>query len=188
MQDNKTTISLCMITLNESKFISTALDNVREYVDEIIVVDGGSIDNTVKIAEKFGAKIFFHKWNNDFSEQRNNAINHATKEWILFIDADEVYEEQLLDKLKLWINNNIGIDMFAFPRKNYIDGIQTSAYPDKQLRLFKNNKIIKYVNKVHEMPTGFVMAAFPTDLHIVHKKTSSRQDKQNKYYEEIIQK
>jgi len=186
MQKNNT-ISLCLITLNEEEFLNNALDNVSKYVDEIIVVDGGSTDKTVEIAKKFNAKVVFNKWPGDFSLQRNLSIDNATQDWILIIDADEIYEEKLLEKLQDWTNNNIGVDAYAFPRKNYIDGVQTAAYPDIQFRFFKNNKQIKYANKVHEMLTGYKMAAYPVDLHIIHKKTSKRQEKQNNYYNTLIE-
>ena len=175
-----------MITLNEESFIGNALENVKDYVDEIIIVDGGSTDNTVAIAKKLGAKVYFSKWPNDFSKQRNISLKYASKDWILVMDADEIYEKKLLENLQLYTNNNLNIDMFAFPRKNYIDGKLTDAYPDKQLRFFKNNKSILYEGIVHERPVNFNMAAYPTNLHIIHKKTSERQGQQNKRYEELI--
>ena len=175
-----------MITLNEENFLDTSLKNVKEYVDEIIIVDGGSTDSTVEIANRYGAKVYTHKWEDDFGKQRNYSLKYATKEWILLIDADEIYEESVLENLQLFANNNIGIDIFAFPRKNYIDGKLTDAYPDKQFRFFKNNIGIKYINKVHEMPVGYKMVGYPTDMHIIHKKTSQRQKLQNQKYDEII--
>ena len=184
----KKAISLCMITLNEEGFLNTSLNNVKDYVDEIIIVDGGSTDKTVEIANNFGAKIYTHKWDNDFAKQRNFSLKYATREWILLIDADEVYEKSVLKNLQLFANNEIGIDIFAYPRKNYIDGKLTDAYPDKQFRFFKNNVGIKYVNKVHEIPTGFTMVGYPTNMHIIHKKTSQRQKLQNQKYDEILSK
>ena len=75
--------------------------------------------------------------------------------------------------------------MFAFPRKNYIDGKQIEAYPDRQLRFFQNNVGIKYHNKIHEVPTNYKFAASPTDAHIIHKKSSARQEEQDKRYEKL---
>ena len=113
----KVSISLCMITANEEKFIARALKNVLSYVDEMIVVDGGSTDKTVRIAEKLGAKVIFNKWEENFAKQRNVSLRQATKDWILVIDADEIYETKLLQELQALANNNIEIDAFAFPRK-----------------------------------------------------------------------
>lgn len=179
----KTTISLCMISLNEEAFIGRALKNVSPYVDEIIVVDGGSTDKTVKIAKEFGARVFYKKWANDFAKQRNYSLKKATKDWILVMDCDEYYEKKLLADLIYLTKNNLDLDVFLFARKNYIDGKLTENYPDRQFRFFKNNRKIKYVYKVHEVPIGWRRVAFISDYHIIHRKTSVRQNQQNHYYE-----
>ncbi len=181
----KITISLCVIVLNEGKFIGRALKNATPYVDEIIVVDGGSTDKTVEIAKDFKAKIIHSKWQEDFAKQRNVSLKHATKKWILVMDADEIYENSLLKALQKFSQNNIGIDAFAFPRKNYIDGKLTKAYPDRQTRFFVRNSKIKYQRKLHEIVVGYKMIASPTKLHIIHRKTSKRQNAQNRHYNKI---
>ena len=162
-----------------------SLANVAPYVDEIVIVDGGSTDKTREIGEKFKARIIQSPWNEDFATQRNISLKYATKEWILVIDADEVYEKKALAELQALAQNNIGIDAFAFPRKNYIDGKQTSAYPDRQTRFFKRDKKIRYEKPLHEMVVGFRRIASPMDLHIIHKKTSERQALQNAHYDTI---
>ena len=93
-------ISLCMIVKNEEKRLSACINSISEIIDEIIVVDTGSTDDTPQIAQNHGVKLFFHDFNNDFSEVRNISIKHATKDWILFLDADEVLEEKSLCELK----------------------------------------------------------------------------------------
>jgi len=171
-----------MIVLNEEKFLRRCLKNVSPYVDEIIIVDGGSTDKTIKIAESFKAHIIHSPWKENFAHQRNISLKHATKDWILVIDADEVYEKKLLTELQSLAQNNIEIDAFAFPRKNFIDGKQTDVYPDRQIRFFKRSKKIFYERPLHEVVTGFKRIASPMDLHIIHKKTSQRQALQNTHY------
>ena len=63
----------------------------KSTADEIIVVDTGSTDNTVEIAESFGAKVFFYEWDNNFSNARNHALDKATGDWLIFLDADEYF-------------------------------------------------------------------------------------------------
>ena len=89
-----------MITKNEEKYLEQCLNSVKEIADEIIVVDTGSKDKTKEIAKKFNAKIFDFKWIDDFSAARNESLNHATKDWILVLDADEVIEKKDLETLK----------------------------------------------------------------------------------------
>jgi len=177
-----------MITLNENEFLIRALKNAKDYVDEIIIVDGGSQDDTMEIAKKFGAKVVKRKWGDNFASQRNISLKHATKNWILVMDADEKYEKKLMESLQKFSKNKLGIDAFAFPRKNYINGKLTSVYPDTQIRLFLNNGDIKYKNRIHEVVRGYKFIAFHTDLHILHRKSSARQKRQNTYYRKLDKK
>ena len=83
------TISLCMIVKNEEAFLEQCLKSIKDYVDEIIIVDTGSTDRTVEIAERFTDKIYFHAWENSFSKARNQSLAYATGDWIFIMDADE---------------------------------------------------------------------------------------------------
>ena len=100
------TISLCMITKNEEKFLELCLNSVKSIVDEIIIVDTGSTDKTKEIAKKFNAKIIDFKWIDDFSAAKNESLKHATRDWVLVLDADEVIEKKDLDKIKNAIENS----------------------------------------------------------------------------------
>ncbi|MCR4319294.1 MAG: tetratricopeptide repeat protein, partial [Candidatus Brocadiaceae bacterium] len=94
--------SACMIVKNEEKFLAQCLKSIKDTVDEIIIVDTGSTDKTVEIAQSFGAKVYHHPWRNSFSEARNHSLSYATCDWILQIDADEALEQTdipLLHKL-----------------------------------------------------------------------------------------
>ncbi len=82
-------LSLCMIVKNEARFLANCLQSVKDVVDEIIVVDTGSSDETPQIARSFGAKVIEHVWKDDFSEARNVSLQHATGNWALWLDADE---------------------------------------------------------------------------------------------------
>ncbi|MFH1081606.1 MAG: glycosyltransferase family 2 protein [Pseudomonadota bacterium] len=87
---NKTPIiSLCMIVKNEESCLGRCLKSIRDYVDEIIVVDTGSTDQSIEIAESYGARIYHHAWENDFSKHRNQSLSYATGDWIFQLDADE---------------------------------------------------------------------------------------------------
>jgi glycosyltransferase involved in cell wall biosynthesis len=82
-------LSLCILTFNEEKFLSRCLDSMKGIADEIIVLDSGSTDKTLEIAKKFRAKIYKHKWPDDYAKARNRCISHAIKGWILVLDPDE---------------------------------------------------------------------------------------------------
>ena len=93
-KDEAPTLSCCMIVRNEEQFLLQCLESIKDVVDEIIVVDTGSADRTVQIAGEFGAKVYHHPWNNDFSEARNVSLSYATCDWILIMDADEELEQE----------------------------------------------------------------------------------------------
>ena len=83
------TISCCMIVKNEEAFLSQCLESVKGHVDEIIIVDTGSTDDTVKIAQRYTDKIYLHPWEGSFSKARNQALSYVTCDWVFQIDADE---------------------------------------------------------------------------------------------------
>ena len=78
-----------MIARNEAQFIQEAIDSVRGLVHQMIVVDTGSVDDTIQIARESGATVVEAAWNNDFSAARNEALEHVTSQWVLILDADE---------------------------------------------------------------------------------------------------
>ena len=100
-------ISACVITKNEEKNIVKWLDCMKEIADEIIVVDTGSKDNTVETAKKYDAKVYEIKWENDFSAAKNYAIDRASGDWIIFLDADEYFTKRSLIHIKKYILENI---------------------------------------------------------------------------------
>lgn len=141
------TLSVCMITKNEEKNISRCLESIKDIADEIIVVDTGSTDKTVEIANNYGAKVSFHKWNNDFSDARNESIKNATKDWILFLDADEELPKEEGLKLKELINNS-NLEGFHCRLVNIIKNVNIGD--SLVFRIFKNNPKYKFKGKIHE--------------------------------------
>jgi len=100
------TISLCMIVKNEEKLLPQCLTSATGVFDEIIVVDTGSTDSTVEIAEQFGAKVYFHEWESDFAKARNISLSYATCDWIFILDADEALEREDIEMIKKSVQLN----------------------------------------------------------------------------------
>lgn len=97
-------ISLCMIVKNEETTLPKCLGSVKNFVDEIVVLDTGSTDKTPEIARQFGAKVNYFTWNNNFSTARNQALKYVTGDWILVLDADETLTPEIIPLLKSVIN------------------------------------------------------------------------------------
>src|ERR1041385_9567882 len=92
-------LSVCIITLNEEDNIVRTLKSVKDIADEIIVVDSGSTDATVRLSEQFGARVFVEPWKG-FARQKNSSLEKATCDWILSLDADEEVSPELAASIK----------------------------------------------------------------------------------------
>ncbi len=146
-------LSIAMIVKNEGKNIEKclqALELLKDKINhEIIIVDTGSIDNTINIAKKYTKKIYEHQWTNDFAEMRNLSIKYCNGDWILVIDADEILE-----------NPSELIEFFKEKYKSYNSAIvKFNNYTSEDMyiigglvRLFKNDDDFCYAGRVHEQP------------------------------------
>ena len=147
------TISLCMIVKNEEDFLPRCLDSVKDYVDEIIVVDTGSTDRTVEIARSFGARIYHHPWENNFSKHRNQSIGYATGDWVFIMDADEELKQGSGNLIKdAVLEENIDSVMIAVVS---CFNNRMSQSITNQVRLFRNKEGIYYSSPVHNQLIGY---------------------------------
>ena len=131
------TLSVLILTRNEEKHIRACIESCLPVADEIIVIDDGSTDQTVAIAEELGTKVVQHELNRDWAQQRMFAISQATCDWILFIDADERVSSELQVSIRDAIAKE---DRYAYwmERHNifhYNTATHGSMRPDKVLRL-----------------------------------------------------
>ncbi len=141
------TLSLCMIVKDEENFLPTCLESIKDNVDEIIIVDTGSTDRTVEVAEKYNANIYYHPWEDSFSKARNYSLSYATCDWILILDADEEVEKEDACKLREVIKDNevnvINLPVFYKPKGGKNLSVSCSE------RIFKNYLGIHYEGIVH---------------------------------------
>ena len=93
-------LSLCMIVKNEAENLRRCLDSVKEVVDEMIVMDTGSTDDTIAIAQSYGAIVPSYDWRGNFSDARNEALKYVTGDWILVLDADEELNPAIVPKMR----------------------------------------------------------------------------------------
>lgn len=146
-------ISACVITKNEAENIVRCLQSLKPIVNEIILVDTGSTDNTIEIARQWGAKVFEYIWNDDFAAARNFALDKATGDWIIFLDADEYIVENKVKNVHPLIeriHGNRKIESVMCIMEN-TEGINDSVFgSNPTMRIFRNSKAIRYVGRVHE--------------------------------------
>lgn len=145
-------ISACMIVKNEEKNIKKCIDSYKDVVDEIIVVDTGSTDNSVKIAQNLGAKVFYFQWINDFSKAKNFALSKASGDWIVFLDADEYFDKSQSENLRKIIKKygKGDVEIIACKMFNIDENTGENLADFPQTRIFKNTGNIVYINSIHE--------------------------------------
>lgn len=147
-------LSVVVITLNEAKTLSKALNSVKNLADEIVVVDSGSTDATVKIAIEFGAKVFFRSFDN-YANQKNFAAGKAKGNWILSLDADEEISPGLAKEIDFELRTKRPeLRAYSIPRRNIIFGeyIKYTRWQpelDRHVWLWSKGKG-KWVGDVHE--------------------------------------
>jgi GT2 family glycosyltransferase/Tfp pilus assembly protein PilF len=139
-------LSVCLITKNEENFLGQCLASVRALASQIIVVDTGSTDRTVEIAREHGAEIRQFAWCDDFSAARNEALKHATGDWILCLDADE----ELLPEHRQTILKEMQSAVVMAYRLPIIDKGREQEGCSYVPRLFRNAPALFFVGRVHE--------------------------------------
>lgn len=148
------TLSVVLATFNEEKNLAACLDSVKDISDEIIIVDGTSTDKTVEIAKKYGAKVKITTNKPNFHINKQMAIDMATKDWVLQLDADEhVSDEQRKEIKEILDKNPKEFNGYWMPRKNWFLGrflLKGGQYPDYTLRLYRNGKGRLPQKDVHE--------------------------------------
>jgi len=148
-----TTLSLCMIVKNEAATLPRCLKSVASIVDEMIIVDTGSTDDTIAICESFGARVISYQWDQHFANARNFGLQEALGDWILWIDADEELDQQAKTQIKEKISI-VSADMILLPLYHYygkqVPVNTTEKFISHQNRLFRNHIGIQFFNRIHE--------------------------------------
>jgi len=153
-------ISAALIVKNEKDHISDVIASLTG-VDEIIVVDTGSIDNTVELARAAGATVFTdYQWNDDFAEARNHALSKCTGDWVLSIDADETLEPEGVEKIRALLETVDSSDLHLSVIMKHKGSGQVHMLP----RIFRNDGSVKWNGAAHE--TLFPVQANHTNIVI----------------------
>lgn len=175
-------IAMMIRTLNEEQGIEACIRYHLPYVDYIYVVDGGSTDRTVEKAQGLSNKVIVDtdKHFGDFTTRAAEAIP-SMYEWVLLVDTDERFDPDFLRNMRRVIEMN-DTTSFRFPRVNLPEA---KDYPDYQIRLIKLGEGVKWMNKVHEVPTVEGVLLNKVSCLTVHKYPivhSERRGDVNRYW------
>jgi tetratricopeptide (TPR) repeat protein len=166
-----------MIVKDEEANLARCLDSVRGVVDEIIVVDTGSTDRTVEIARRYGARIFYHQWDDDFAAARNVSLSHARSDWILALDADEALAAEDHAKL-LKLLREEGPTAYLLNIHSPIESRTSHASINPFPRLFLNRPEIRFEGRIHEQVSPSIARIggriVPSGVRVHHRGYHSR--------------
>ena len=181
------TISLCMIVKNEEAVIARCLDTVKDLVDEINIVDTGSTDSTKEIVKQFTNRIFDFEWIDHFAAARNFSFQQATKDYILWLDADDIFTVEDQEKFKaLKATLTHEIDVVSM---NYYLNFDEEGHVNSLLRrnrLVKREKNFQWIGAVHEYlaVNGTIL---DSDIAVSHLPITHDENRNIKIYEQLVQ-
>lgn len=180
------TISLCMIVKNEEKVLARCLDGVKEVVDEIIIVDTGSTDQTKQIAYSYTDKVFDFPWIDDFAAARNFAFEQATKDYIMWLDADDIVSTE--NSIKIFMLKQVmdsGIDSVTMIYNLGFDEYGNVTATNRRNRLVKRSNNYRWVGAVHEYLAVWGQVV-DSDIAITHDSEGHDSDRNIKIYKQRL--
>ena len=171
-------LSLCMIVRDNAKTLPACLESIRPWVDEMIVVDTGSADETPRIVESFGAKLYHFPWCDDFSAARNESLRHATGDWLFWMDSDDTIPPECGRGLRELVENHNHPSVVAYVMQVHCPGGADDGDNDSNVtvvdhvKLFRNLPELRFDGRMHEQILGAISRLNGdvawTGLYVVH--------------------
>jgi GT2 family glycosyltransferase len=154
-ESEKSRLSLCMIVRNSSRTLRQCLSSIRPWVDEMIVVDTGSTDDTVRIAEELGAQVHLFEWSDSFAAARNESLRFATGQWIFWMDSDDTIDQANGAKLRQLLareykSSTLGFVMQVRCPTGSSAGPYATATVVDHVKMFRNLPAIRFTGRIHE--------------------------------------
>ena len=181
-------LSLCMIVRDCADDLGRCLESVASVVDEIVIIDTGSKDDTVAMAERYGARIAGFDWDDDFAAARNASLDMATGEWILWMDADDYLLPAECDKVSR--AKRLKPDRALYFSLANEGGSDRTSF--RQIKMFPNNPGIRFERPVHEtvMPSinrlGLAIATTDVEVRHLGYADPSVTQRKHEYYQRLM--
>ena len=176
-------LTAAFITLNEEENIVEFIKHIRPLVGRIVMIDGGSLDDTVKLAEPYVDTLHVVPFKGHFAEQKNAALRLVYTDWTLFLDPDERFCDEVFKQIPGMIEQD-ETDCYKFPRREFIGGVENKEpYPDIQARLFRT--YCRFIRPIHEEVVGWKECKELEEnstFDILHHKKDDRHKERNSAY------
>lgn len=178
--ENCMQISLCMIVKDEEDTLGNCLESIADLVDEIIIVDTGSSDNTIQVAEKYTKKIYHFAWEDDFAKARNFAFSKASKDYVMWLDADDIILAQdriKFQQLKEKLDGKIPMVVCKY-NMSTMQNIQEITLSYYRERIFLREMHYQWVGAIHEV-ISIAPEAMYSDFAVTHHKIHATEKGRN---------
>ena len=173
---DKPKLSLCMIVRDSGRTLNACLESIAPWVDEMIVVDTGSEDDTPRIAANHGARVYEFPWCDSFSEARNESLRYAHGEWLFWMDSDDTITPDNGRKLRELVQQNVPDHVLGFVLQVHCPGSNGKAHSDltvvDHVKVFRNRPELRFDGRIHEQILPAIRRAGGdvawTDVFVVH--------------------
>jgi GT2 family glycosyltransferase/tetratricopeptide (TPR) repeat protein len=183
-------LSLCMIVRDSARTLPACLESIRPWVDEMVIVDNGSVDETPRIVESFGGRLFHFPWCDDFSAARNESLRHARGDWLFWMDSDDTIPLESGRRLRRLIDRAVEPSLMGFVMQVHCpsateDGDRESDVTAvDHVKLFRNRPDLRFEWRIHEQVLPAIRRAGGevawTDLYVVHSGSDQSPEGQEK--------
>ncbi|MFI5461446.1 MAG: glycosyltransferase [Isosphaerales bacterium] len=181
-------LSLCMIVRDSAKTLPAALESIRPWVDEMVIVDTGSVDETPRIVEEFGGRLFRFAWCDDFSAARNESVRHARGDWVFWMDSDDTIQPECGRGIRGLTEGEVDPKVLGFIMQVHCPGVGEDGEFDVEhvdhVKLFRNRPDLRFDGRIHEQILGAISGAGGrvawTNLHVVHSGSDQSPEGQEK--------
>ncbi|MCH9632623.1 MAG: hypothetical protein S4CHLAM6_09610 [Chlamydiae bacterium] len=186
-------LTLCLIVKNEERYLKKCVESAQEIVSRVVIVDTGSEDSTISIAKSLTDNVYQYPFDSDFSKARNYALQFVETPWVLFLDADETFDQQdarsLLNYIDLLNDNEVwGLN---FTRYNFFSS--GGWYTSQNLKVFRNHPDIQYTGKVCETVKSSILSKKKKIInapillnHFGHCRTVHERDAKAEFYIKLM--
>ena len=180
-------LSVCMIVRDSAKTLRECLEGITPWVDELVVVDTGSLDDTVSIAQEFRAKVHYFRWCDDFSAARNVSIEHASGDWLFWMDSDDTIDAASGERLRKLALGPHRADVLAYVAQVVCPGDDGGETVVDHVKLFRNHPGIRFEFRIHEQLLPSIrrlggQVAW-SDVSVVHSGSDTSPEGKAKKYE-----
>jgi tetratricopeptide (TPR) repeat protein len=184
-------LTLCMIVRDSVRTLDACLTSIRPWVDEMVVVDTGSTDETPQLAARHGARVFHFPWCDDFAAARNESLRHANGTWLFWMDSDDTIDETNGRKLRQLADQPLPSAPMGYVMQVHcpgpeVDGCSSFTSVD-HVKMFRNRSDLRFEGRIHEQILGGIRrvggAVVWTDLFIVHSGSDQSSEGRERKHE-----